>query len=82
MLMRMLSSLCATMGQGKKICSLLESLGITSILQSSHRGNFANEPPYTTGTKPCESCPYDYKYCVKNLCCKYHLLSNCTIIYH
>ena len=34
------------------------------------RGNFANEPPYSTGSKPCESCPYTHKYCTYNLCCK------------
>jgi hypothetical protein len=31
-------------------------------------GNFIAEPPYTTGSKPCEACPYDRSYCTKNLC--------------
>ena len=40
------------------------------LLQSIYSGNFANEPPYTTGSKSCDSCPYTHKYCTNNLCCK------------
>jgi hypothetical protein len=31
-------------------------------------GNFANEPPYSTGSAPCDACPYTHEYCVNNLC--------------
>lgn len=34
-------------------------------------GNFYGEPPYQTGRKPCEACPYNRPYCVnRSLCCE------------
>ena len=39
-------------------------------LHTFHSGNFALEPAYATGSKPCESCPYTHKYCTNNLCCE------------
>ena len=62
--MRMHSSLSATMDLGL----LLYSRECVNLI--SHSGNFANEPAYNTGSKPCESCPYTHKYCTNNLCCE------------
>ena len=52
------------------VTSISIHLVIKRSLHTFHSGNFALEPAYTTGSKPCESCPYTHKYCTNNLCCE------------
>lgn len=53
------------------VCSVHNYKPSILLFYVIHSGNFANEPPYSTGSAPCGACPYTHEYCVNNLCCKY-----------
>ena len=71
--MQMQCFLCVPMDLGKKTISQWYFVCSIKLTNPFRRGNFAGEPPYTTGSKPCESCPYDRSYCNKNLCGEYNV---------